>query len=108
MFHFLKTEQEKLFDGLQSFIRQQIPMVSPSLMQFKTKNGWCFQYRDKEGFVDFIISEEHLNAHRGKYDDWSEYKLDDRGCGETKELFCTYIVYYILPQTIGERILENI
>lgn len=103
-----KTEQEKLFDGLTKFIKQQIPTVSPLFSQSKTTNGWCFQSVDREETVYFVISEEHLNDHRGNYDDWSEYKLDDRGFGNTKELFCTYRVYYILPQTIGEQTVENI
>lgn len=103
-----KTEQEKLFDGLTKFIKQQIPTVSPLFSQSKTTNGWCFQSVDREETVYFVISEEHLNDHRGNYDDWSEYKLDDRGCDKTKELFLTYHVYYILPQTIGERTIENL
>lgn len=103
-----KTEQEKLFDGLTKFIKQQIPTVSPLFSQSKTTNGWCFQSVDREETVYFVISEEHLNDHRGNYDDWSEYKLDDRGCGENKGLFFSYRTYYILPQTIGERTVENI
>lgn len=107
MFQF-KTEQEKLFDGLMKFIKQQIPTVSPLFMQSKTTNGWCFQSVDKEETVYFVISEEHLNDHRGNYDDWSEYSLDDRGWEKIKESFFTYKVYYILPQTIGEQTIENL
>lgn len=107
LFH-VKTEQEKLFDGLAKFIKQQIPTVSPLFSQSKTTNGWCFQSVDREETVYFVISEEHLNDHRGNYDDWSEYKLDDRGCGRVEGLFFTYQVYYILPQTIGEQTAENI